>query len=137
VQEFFEVSTYLDGIKDLHDWWVFFFGIFGFFAVQELFWNCPPHNCPFLTKTPLLGIYDFLPAILYFEIFEVNLQGLAGWNVEPIFTVLVIWVVVWISGTKKSVVLHISTRTFNRIKIIFKGRPFTYITIVITIISLC
>ena len=74
----------------------------------------------------MLSIYDFLPAIVDLEIVEVNLQGLAGWNVDPIITVRVSWIVVWISGTNKSVVLHISTRTFNKIKIILKRRPVTY-----------
>ena len=60
------------------------------------------------------------------EIVEVNLQRLAGWNVDPIITVHVRWIVVWISGTNKSVVLHISTRTFNKIKIILKRTPVTY-----------
>ena len=61
------------------------------------------------------------------EIVEVNLQGLAEWNVDPIITVRVRWIVVWISGTNKSVVLHISTRrTFNKIKIILKRTPVTY-----------
>jgi len=57
---------------------------------------------------------------------EVNLQRLAVWNVDPIITVHVIWIIVWISGTKKSVVLHRSTRTFKKIKMIFKRRPVTY-----------
>ena len=60
------------------------------------------------------------------EIVEVNLQGLAEWNVDPIITVRVRWIVVWISGTNKSVVLHISTRTFNKIKIILKRTSVTY-----------
>jgi len=57
---------------------------------------------------------------------KVNLQRLAVWNVDPIITVHVIWIIAWISGTKKSVVLHRSTRTFKKIKMIFKRRPVSY-----------
>ena len=55
------------------------------------------------------------------------MQILAIWNVDPITTVHVIWIAVWISGTNKCVVLHISTWTFKKkiFKIIFKRRPVT------------
>ena len=70
-------------------------------------------------------LYDILPAIVDYENVEENLQILAVWNVDPISTVHVVWIVVWISGTKKCVVLHMSTWTFEKIKIIFKRRPVT------------
>ena len=66
-------------------------------------------NGPSLTEIHLLSIYDFLPAIVHLEMVEVNLQVLAVMNVDPITTVHVIWIVVWISGTNKCVVRRIST----------------------------
>ena len=52
---------------------------------------------------------DYLPAIINPEILEVNFQPLAFGNVDVIETVHVMWIVAWISGTGKLVILHIST----------------------------
>ena len=51
----------------------------------------------------------YLPAITNPEILEVNFQRLAGEHVDVIITVHVMWIVAWISGTGKLVILHIST----------------------------
>ena len=57
----------------------------------------------------------YLPAIINQEILEVNFQRLAVGNVDVISTVHVIWIVAWISGTGKLVILHISTSCHLRI----------------------
>ena len=95
------------------------------FFAEQIFWKLPPPSTPQKNVGPSLTVYDILPAIVDYEKVKVNLQILAVWNVDPISTVHVVWIVVWISGTKKCVVLHMSTWTFEKIKIIFKRRPVT------------
>ena len=92
-----------------------FFSVF--FAEQFYFWKLPPPSPPQKKNNgPSITVYDILPAIVHFEKGEVNLQIFAVWNVHPITTVHVIWIEVWISGTKKYVALHISTWIFKKNK---------------------
>ena len=51
----------------------------------------------------------YLRAIADPEKLEVDFQRLAVGNVDRIRTVHVIWIVAWISGTGKFVVLHVPT----------------------------
>ena len=60
----------------------------------------------------LQRLYSFLPAVVDFKNVEINSQRLAVWNVDPISTVHVVRIVVWISRTKKLIVLHISTAAY-------------------------
>ena len=53
--------------------------------------------------------YGYLPAIGDPEKLEVNFQRLAVVDGDVISTVHVIWIIAWISGTCKYVILHIST----------------------------
>lgn len=56
-----------------------------------------------------LAIRGYLPAVKDFKKFKVNFQRHAVRNVDPIYTVHAIWIVAWVSGTFKFVVLHITT----------------------------